>query len=277
MSEPAPTDVWDQTDQGTGQGPDSSKPRITQANELWEFVPDSNNSGGSITSGFGQLINRQSGLCLEINGSGVGYNYNDGATIDQYQCIPGANNEEWSANAGGGSYIIYSELRMTNPNDGYNILGLGNESTCTPTGDGQGVYSRTSVNDCDDWQIQQASYDYATASVKVGSLRTVTDPSSSNYGCIAGHNLRLNQVIGQTPDVWSGGDRGNEYYYDYDNVSSGTVSISTMAFEGVSSWAAEGDPNPNSVTPSTIIYSNSEGETNYGQILLYCDPQNSNP
>jgi hypothetical protein len=62
MQNEAPVDVWDQTNQATGQDPDNSNLPMTQANELWEFIPESSNVAGSITSGYGGLINRQSGL-----------------------------------------------------------------------------------------------------------------------------------------------------------------------------------------------------------------------
>lgn len=62
MQNEAPVDAWDRTNQAAGQDRDNSNPPITQANERCEFVPESSNVAGSITSGYGELINRQSGL-----------------------------------------------------------------------------------------------------------------------------------------------------------------------------------------------------------------------
>ena len=52
-----------------------------QANELWQYNPIG-------SSGYGHLINEQSGKCLEVNGSN--------GNVDQWDCVAGATNELWA-------------------------------------------------------------------------------------------------------------------------------------------------------------------------------------
>ena len=98
----AVVDTWAKVAQHTSQDPMQSsayyasirdQPPITQANQLWEFVPQSDNAGGTLTTGYGELINRQSGKCLEINNN----SFVDGATVDQWDCLPGHQNKKWKA------------------------------------------------------------------------------------------------------------------------------------------------------------------------------------
>lgn len=54
------------------------------ANELWTFRPDGD-------SEYGWLVNNSTGKCLEVN-------HHTGA-VDQWECLPGADNELWRATA----------------------------------------------------------------------------------------------------------------------------------------------------------------------------------
>lgn len=54
----------------------------TQANEVWVYQPSSANPG------YGQLVNQNSDLCLEVNG-------NSGA-LDQWSYATGATNQLWT-------------------------------------------------------------------------------------------------------------------------------------------------------------------------------------
>jgi Ricin-type beta-trefoil lectin domain-like len=105
------TNVW-QAGAAQYQDPmaSSSDPQILAANHLWEFVPASNNTGGTILTGTGELVNRQSGLCLDINGSDPN-EYGDGATVDQWTCGGGAN-QQWGAfkAPSGTGYELYSGM-----------------------------------------------------------------------------------------------------------------------------------------------------------------------
>ena len=259
MSNGSTVDVWDQVNQTTNQDPGNiqtpgdgvtSDPNlpITQANELWEFVPDANNSGGSITTGYGELINRQSGLCLDVNGNDTA----DGAVVDQWQCVPGASNEQWTAIKYPGGYGISSQL----DND---ALGVGNGPTCAPQGDGDRVYMRTNGQGCLNWNIQQASYDFGTYQLGLAA----EDPSETDnrqYECAAGYDVRVDE-------------RGKyDYSYDYHDVSSGG------AFVDYEDGGATGSLNPSNIVNQGILYSNeSNPSSGTGQAVLYCDPQTTNP
>jgi len=263
MSNGSTVDVWDQVNQTTAQDPDSSN-EITQANELWEFVPDANNSGGSITTGYGELINRQSGLCLDVNSNDTA----DGAVVDQWQCVPGASNEQWTAIKYPGGYGISSQL----DND---ALGVGNGPTCAAQNDGDRVYMRTNGQGCLNWNIQQASYDFATYPISAGMDLTSPNTDNRSYECVTRYNLRESNYA---PSVAS--DK-QEYSWDYDNLSqSGTdgnqVSLFTATTDsGINS---SGYTNPNEIAGGTFYYWH--GDDPYwltGQVMLYCDPPNTSP
>ena len=242
-------DVWTRWPQQTAQDPfaTSSEPQITQANYLWEFVPDNSAAGGSIVDGYGELINRQSGLCLDDDGSPN--QEADGATITQYGCN-GATSEQWTAKKTGSSYQVQPEV-----DNGGGALGVGNGSTCSPQGDGDSVYVRTnglSGNSCDQWTIQQASYDFATASVTVDGDRAASDPGS--YACLTGDAMRWHDIntVDENPD--------------YANL--GGSDVTPTLFTDYSSQ-------PNLV--SGVSYGNVSHDTESGQIMLYCDPTTTTP
>jgi Ricin-type beta-trefoil lectin domain-like len=268
MNNGALTDVWDQTDQGSYQDPtnDGNYPQITQANELWEFVPSAGNTGGQITTGWGELINRQSGLCLDVNGSDPN-EYGDGATVDQWTC-GGGPNQEWTSLdlnefPGGSGYTLEPQS-----DNGAGDLGVGN-STCNPQGDGDQVYVRTTGqadNSCDEWNIAQASYDFATYPIYVPD--TFNDNDGRTYDCLAGDNLRLSADSG--PGNW---------FYDYADLSTTT----NLDYLDIQEFAPS-NSNPNALVgsppagPSLNYYNTGGGGAGYtGQIMLYCDPGSTNP
>ena len=53
----------------------------------------------STRTGYGEIVNNNSGKCLEVNATN--------GTIDQWQCVDGAGNELWKLvpNAGGGTAL----------------------------------------------------------------------------------------------------------------------------------------------------------------------------
>jgi Ricin-type beta-trefoil lectin domain-like len=290
MDNGALTDVWGQTDQTTGQDPDGG-PSITQANELWEFVPQSGNSGGQITTGYGELINRQSGLCLDVNGANSpgGLNYADGATIDQWQCVAGAANEQWTANfvsePYGVGYEISSELSATNPDGDSNMLGIGNGAACDVAGDGDAVYSRTTPTACEIWQLFMASYDFATYQVPVSGGLFTSNPDGRAYECVSGYNMRGLALDPDTegPDpIWN---------VDFDNISTGSVTVELGNPAGGGDVANESDrahedaagvlndtasdSSSSSELPADDIYYVLAAGSATGQVLLYCDPQST--
>ncbi len=290
MNNGAVTDVWDEVNQATGQDPmatqnGNSYGSITQANELWEFVPQASNTGDSLFTGYGELINRQSGLCLDVNGSNPN-EYGDGATVDQWTCVPGAQNEQWTS-----TFEIQLGAFALQPasDGGGGWLGVGN-STCAPQGDGDLVYVRTTgqtSGGCDAWNIGLASYDYATDEVSMSFGATSHD--TTTYGCLPGYNLRLNQSEWLDDEDW--------FIFDYDNISDPGVNVTsdTEVYDTIidaptdeMDLGAVFMANPTQllgynqsaseyatwVSGWGYTYATSDAGHEYadGQMLLYCDP-----
>jgi Ricin-type beta-trefoil lectin domain-like len=231
-------DVWSKWYQTANQDPHGGT-EITQANDLWEYVPDNASDGGSIVDGPGELINRQSGLCLDVANN----NTSDGAAIDQWGCN-GGSNQQWIALDLNGHFMLQPMLDQVT-----GFLGVGNGSTCTTSGDGDSVYVRTTGTDnnpCDEWDIQQASYDFATNSVSVTGYTTKDDTS---YGCLTGDTLR-----------------GKENAPDYDNLSGPGV---TPDLYNLSSQ-------PGIFSGIDYVITNPD-DTEPGQVMLYCDPASTTP
>jgi hypothetical protein len=239
-------DVWTRLYQGTDQDPYVTGSQITQANYLWEYVPDNAGNGRSIVNGYGELINRQSGLCLDDDGSPS--QTADGATITQYGCN-GAASEQWTAKKIGSSYQVQAEV-----DNGGGALGVGNGSTCATHGDGDSVYVRTnglSGNSCDEWTIQQASYDFATKSINVSSAGSSDDTS---YGCLTGETLRWHDL--------------NTLDQDPDFVNLGGPDVTPIP---------DADPSQPNLVDGIDYESMNFNETEPGQIMLYCDPASTTP
>lgn len=241
---------------------------ITQASQLWEFIPQSDNTGGTITTGFGQLRNRQSGLCLDINGA----NTDDVATVDQWDCVPGATNEEWKATVGSGvaagSFVVSSEL------DGaYLGTNTPNCQPLIPNGNGDPMYARTDISNCTLWTPQRESYRFATNKITVHLAEDTTDPST--YRCIPGYNLRYDSasLIGGSDDpAWA---------WSYWNISDSGIYLLPAPLTAV----AHDQPNPNaylgdsggtdgsSLPYSQLYYYYATGALKKtGQLMMYCDP-----
>jgi Ricin-type beta-trefoil lectin domain-like len=262
MSEGTPIDVWTQVEQGSYQDPgyvgdgelESNTGLITQANYLWEFVPD-NPAYPSIVQGPGELINRQSGLCLDVYQANTG----DGASLDQWPCN-GGSNQQWGAykDPWANQYQIDSAL------DGYGgSLGVGNGSTCTTSGDGDSVYVRTTNtgtgNSCDWWTIQQASYDFATYPLPVQDAIT-GGPNTDNrgYECLTSDNVRT-----RYPDVKT------EFWPVIANASDSGVTPD---------YSADLPATGNSVHGGMFSYTQyTHPGTLTGQVMLYCDPTSTTP
>jgi hypothetical protein len=254
MTEGTPIDVWQQINQGTYQDPMGTGPYglVTQANYLWEFVPANPSNGPSIVEGYGELINRQSGLCLDVANN----NTSDGAAMDQWPCNGGAN-QQWAALQVpfSSSYTLLPELDAEAGTLG--ALGVGDGSTCTTNGDSDSVYVRTtgySGNSCDEWDIQQASYDFATHPITVPGADD-GEVDNRSYECLSGDTLRLNRS--NTP----GGA------WDNHDLSDGGVHADVNQVS---------DP-PNDLPGGDLIYDNDSTSSNTGQIMLYCDPPSSTP
>jgi len=260
MSNGGTVDVWTQYEQSSNQDPMGTGPYgpITQANYLWEFVPANPGAGGSILNGPGELINRQSGLCLDIDNNNTGNN----AAIDQWACNGGAN-QQWAAEPdNSGSYEIVSVL------DGdAKALGIGTQSTCVLAGNGDSVsvYTTDNYNSCEQWNIQQASYDFASYPISVPSGHVEAD--GRGYECVPGDTLRN---TGHT----SGQVAGNavENYWDFRNIGDSGVTPEDP-------WYADDhDVTPPPYMPNgTILYIQYSTGSETGQVMLYCDPPTQTP
>jgi ricin-type beta-trefoil lectin protein len=244
-------DVWSRWYQGSYQDPmaTGSDPEITQANYLWEYVPGNPANGGSIVDGYGELINRQSGLCLDDSGSPN--EQGDGATITQYTCNGGAN-QQWTAVKipSTSSYEVEPEV-----DNGGGTLGVGNGSTCSTQGDGDSVYIRTTGiagNTCDEWDVQQASYDFATNPV---SVTQYVQNDGSSYGCLTGDTLRRNQ--------------NSPRYTDWD--------VANLSDPEVVPEVTSETPVPTNVPSGGVYYLGNPPEPYTGQLMFYCDPPTTTP
>ena len=265
MNSGGTVDVWTRWDQTTNQDPMGTGPYglITQANYLWEFVPSNPSLGTTITQNYGELINRQSGLCLDVANNNAG----DGATTDQWTCNGGMN-QQWTAIPANGSYYLMPALdiaQLTEPGAGTPSLGIGNGSTCTTSGDGDPVYTRTAGttgNPCDEWNIQQASYDFASYPLPVSETTSGTD--NRGYECVSGDTLRTGHgyyAAGASNYIY----RVNQW--DFRNIGDPGVEVSEEVLLAASY--------PNYVPNGTIQYSATSQLT--GQVMFYCDPPTTTP
>jgi len=250
-------DVWTRYNQDGYQDPNGPGPYglITQANYLWEFVPSDPSLGTTITQNAGELINRQSGLCLDVANN----NTSDGATMDQWACNGGAN-QQWMAIPVNGSYYLMPVLdiaQLTEPGAGTPSLGVGNGSTCTTSGDGDSVYARTTGttgNPCDEWDIQQASYDFATHPITVGGPILNYENDNRSYECVQGDHVRPDAAF----ETWD--------YYD-------------LSQSGARAALSAGSYNPPSYVPGGSLSYEKTTVTGspVGQVMLYCDPSTTTP
>jgi hypothetical protein len=271
MNSGGTVDVWTKYNQGNYQDPMGTGPYglITQANYLWEYVPDNPSDGGSIVDGPGELINRQSGLCLDVANNDTG----DGAAIDQWTCN-GGSNQQWTALDidGNGNFTLQPLLDKVT-----GFLGVGNGSTCTTNGDGDSVYARatgTTDNPCDEWDIQQASYDFATYAM---TGLTVTDYNYDNrtYQCVTGDTVRFNP----------GWDNGEESPWDYYDLSTDGVVANFDGDDSQTSYVYKdainygGDSPPGVVRAAQdAVHPDGDGPSGAtGQVIFYCDPPSTTP
>lgn len=110
-------DTWQPVSTGTA----------TQANEVWSYQPSSGNPG------YGELVNQNSGRCLEVNGTSGG--------VDQWSCQDSAGNELWT--------------EVANPTGGYSLKVRSSGQYLAATG--AGAYSNGTV------LAMQATQDTSTA------------------------------------------------------------------------------------------------------------------
>lgn len=160
---------------------------ILSPNQLWEFIPHTDNSGGTLTDGWGYLRNRQSGKCLELNLSGGG--------IDQWTCVPGATNELWRAPWNGALEVKYTgpqNASLSYPGTYKTYLGVNTANGCqgwTANGDGETLYLRETVSECTHITHRKENYRFATnaASVQSALPGFERDRDQTLYRCLDGY------------------------------------------------------------------------------------------
>ena len=264
------TDVWQTGLQGTNQptdinGNDLATPDtgpITQANYLWEYVPDNPSAGASIVDGPGELINRQSGLCLDAVGTDPNYP-GPGTAIDQWTCNSGAN-QQWVASPvpyGPGTYSLTSEA---NPSAS---IGVGTNSiSCSTQGDGDPVHLWTADTPCDHWKITKASYDFGSHTIQVKNLELDGgNVDHRGYSCAPGWEFRQGNVDTGNTD-WGGATTGNGPVIG--NASDPDVNIEES--DGYS-----GDTTAFTTTMPGSVWAHYQATTDKylnGQMVFYCDP-----
>jgi hypothetical protein len=251
MNDGGTVDTWtpyigDQAGGTAGSGP------ILQQNEQWEFIPAASNTGGTLATGYGELVNHQSGLCLDVNNN----NTADMAIVDQWQCFPGAENEQWTAvqNPYGSGWEVQAQFDQA-------YLGTNNEY-CQPLEqpDGDPIMTRTDPSNCTNWQIQRISYEFASNQVTVPEGVPISWDSTI-YNCISGYTMRLNPEFSSNPGISNPAA--------YTNLSSGGVSVvQDGSFPSTENLTLSGEPAYNHYnTPYNLT----------GQIMYYCDPNTTSP
>ena len=266
MTNGAVTDVWQQVEQGRNQPPNGAETEpdstpITQANYLWEFVPNNPNQYSSIVSGPGELINRQSGLCLDAVGTDPNYP-GDGTAIDQWACNGGPN-QQWTAISAPSGWLLSSLANKSA------VLGVGNPS-CSPQGSGDKVYLRTTGlqgNTCDQWTIEKASYDFATYPITVRSGEIDGgNVDGRGYSCAPGWQFR------QAFSTAGGDETGGAY------TATGPVTTNPGDSRVELNYTAQSNP-ADAVTTlpgGTLSYYQTTTTTYLdGQTMFYCDPQSN--
>jgi hypothetical protein len=222
-------------------------------------VPENPNAGPSIADGPGELINRQSGLCLDVNASDPNYPGN-GTTVDQWTCDGGAN-QQWSVGRRGSQYLLVSGLN--NASD----LGVGN-GTCSPQGDGDKVYLQQSgfglpSTSCDEWTITPASYDFAT------------HPMTALKNEVGGGNVDNREYTCAPTDQFRQGMEVNLQDWGGALTAIGPVIVDAGDSRVQFDWT--GSDAPDAVTTlagsSFEYYQSTSTQYLDAQTMFYCDPQ----
>lgn len=249
---------------------DGGPTSILFSNQSWEFVPASDNTGGTIFTGYGWLRNRSSGKCLEVNGN----NTADHATVDQWDCLAGADNELWKANPANGVGDYYIQVKFDGAVLGKSGSSVGDgvsvQALTTPFATGSSANSSTAY-----WKISKVSYAFATNQMYLPAHISPTQHDNAIYRCLPGYKVRV-----RSKEFYSAGptDPGRWYvWYAFQNLSSRDVSAqaegvfapdqSDLAYREV--WRPLGNPN-SAIYYSIEDYANTNGGT--GQMLLFCDP-----
>ncbi|MEU9663809.1 RICIN domain-containing protein [Streptomyces chartreusis] len=211
---------------------------VQDASQAWEWIPET--AGHSITDGWGQLRNRFTGQCLDVEGSSTAdYQYVIGWT-----CNGGDNQKFKAVNLGGGGLDFKIVAKHSNKPIGpaYNCL--------SSNGQVMSQLPATS-SDCQKWRIERTSYRFATEDIRVGQTWYAHD--TDEYHCVPGYSFRWHYDGSQeNPD--------RVYYSDEPGTIHGGDNVGPA-------FSASGDEVYN-------IYYENDGTSGYrwGQIYLFCQP-----
>ncbi len=237
-------DTWSRTFEDATAGGN-----IVNANQLWEFVPAADNTGGTIFTGYGWLKNRRTGKCLQVHGAST----EEAAWVNQWTCVPGADNDMWQAvSVDGSSYGI--QVKHSGAYLGVSVPG------CNTWNDGNGdyLYAMSQFSACTAWREPQLeSYRFATARIEVPAPQYRLD--TGVYRCLPGYQLRVRGVTQEASGVWT--------VYRYTSLSTGNTEVSPPRSEVSRSGAVYQD------FATSIAYRQSSNQTQIGQVMLYCDPK----
>ena len=182
MTNGATVNTWQRTNATNDHG------GVLQANQLWEFVPEAANTSGNIFGGFGWLRNRQSGKCLQVMGAST----EEGAEINQWDCVPGATNELWRAIRGAGTTSFQTtslQVKQTGAYLGMYSPGCDRGQASNPHGNGESLFTRYDAGPCTIMRPKKEAYQFATN--KIGVLSSLsTYPDDAEYRCLPGYNFR---------------------------------------------------------------------------------------
>ncbi len=213
---------------------------VTAAGAEWEFSPSANlgNSSGTLLTGYGQLKNRYSGLCLAASGSG------SSAVIEQANC-DGTAPQAWTAQpSGAGSSTV---LRNEAANQTIAFSGAG----CVPSTTAQ-LDLTSSGGSCGAVDVTADSYTFFSDAAflrpadEYDPHPIVVDPSA--YSCAPGYSI---VAFGAPPNQT----------YGFTNYSTGTVAPVPAAATDRRTIAA-----------GTITYTDPNGQGGSGRVQLECQP-----
>jgi hypothetical protein len=232
---------------------------VAQSNQVWEFVPDPSNTGGTINTGWGSLRDRHSGRCLDITG---GYGAGDATNLELWDCH-GGENQEWMA-VDGGTQI---ESRMKSDTGDNLYVGVNPTGGCSNyTGaSGSVLKARTfHGNQCTTWTITKQSYRFATNAVTVagGAFASSDD---ALYRCLNGWAFKNTGGANATP--WF-----DDSISDIHETSLSTVAgaFKHLDTQSISWWVTDYDPT------HAVRISYTHNDAPYyqtGQVYLFCVPQ----
>jgi hypothetical protein len=199
----------------------------TQANEVWVYQPSSANPG------YGQLVNQNSGLCLEVNGAS--------GAVDQWGCVTGADNELWQEvtnPSGGDSLQVLSSgqyLGTTSANGAPVSSGDGNQLVMQSS---QSAYTAWSANANDPLAPANTVWSFAKSGASGTQLLEVKNNSTADGGVVdtwqqvmSGNSVQANEVWVYQPSS------ANSGYGQLVNQNSGLCLEVNGASGAVDQWS----------------------------------------